>query len=383
MRILEDVQGPMSATTRYLAELGADVVRIDGERHTRDLDWIAHNRGKRLTGPDQMDGLLSGADAFVSDNRELEADALAAAHPNLVILQISPFGRGNKYSDWQGSDAVFHALMGELVRSGLPDSDPLLPPGELAYACAATQAAFAVLAALHAARASGNGDVIDFSILDGASQALDPGFGLSGSATSGRPLATMPRGRPNVGMMYPFVPCKDGTVRLCVLTKRSWHAMFEWMGRPDAFDDPSFENMVVRFKSPDLLPAIGRLFADKTCAELEAKAKELGIPLASVFELDEAIATEQMQDRKAFIDVEIAPGATAPFPNGVMFVDGERMGSTADLPTFDPELKWLDRPIQTLETIIWRTPVHRPQNPRPRRNRSRRRGQPPVRRSGR
>ena len=343
MRILEDVRGPMAATTRYLAELGADVVRIDEQCEQRDIDWIANNRSKRLTCADRLTQLLAGADAYVSDDPALDLVALTTAYPSLVIMQITPFGQGNDYSDWQGSDAVFHALMGELARSGLPDKEPLLPPGQLAYACAATQAAFALLAALHHARAAGSGDVVDFSILDGASHALDPGFGLSGSATSGRPLATMPRGRPNVGMMYPFIPCKDGTVRLCVLTKRHWHAMFEWMGSPEAFADPSFNSMITRFRSPDLLPAIATFFTDKTCAEIEATARKLGIPLASVFEFEDAIATEQMRARETFVEVDIAPGVSAPFPNGTMFVDGRRMGSTADLPLFDAELEWLNR----------------------------------------
>ncbi len=343
MRILENVRGPMTATTRYLAELGADVVRIDTPSDPREIDWIANNRGKRVTGTNRLEDLLAGADAYVSDDRALDLGALATAHPNLVVLHITPFGKGNEFSDWQGSDAVFHAQMGELARSGLPDKPPLLPPGQLAYACAATQAAFALLAALHEARAKGTGDTIDFSILDGASQALDPGFGLSGSATSGRPLATMPRGRPKVGMMYPFIPCKDGTVRLCVMTKRHWHAMFAWMGSPEAFADPLFNSMIERFRSPDLLPAFAAFFADKTCAEIEATTRELGIPLASVFEFEDAIATEQMQARKTFVDVEIASGASAPFPNGTTFVDGQRMGSTSDIPNFDPELEWLER----------------------------------------
>ena len=45
-------------------------------------------------------------------------------------------------------------------------------------------------------------------------------------------------------------------VRICLLAPRQWRGMFKWMGEPAAFAAPEFEQIVTRYKSPDLLPAI-------------------------------------------------------------------------------------------------------------------------------
>ncbi|PWS21651.1 acyl-CoA hydratase, partial [Enterococcus faecium] len=70
---------------------------------------------------------------------------LRASQPAQVIVSVSPFGQGNSLSGWQASDAVLHALSGELSRSGIRGREPLLPPGQLAWQCAAVQAAFLAL----------------------------------------------------------------------------------------------------------------------------------------------------------------------------------------------------------------------------------------------
>ncbi|WP_144037664.1 hypothetical protein, partial [Sphingopyxis sp. KK2] len=52
-------------------------------------------------------------------------------------MEASAFGSGNSLSDWKASDAVLQALSGSLSRSGIRGRAPLLPPGELAWQCAA------------------------------------------------------------------------------------------------------------------------------------------------------------------------------------------------------------------------------------------------------
>ncbi|HZE08165.1 MAG TPA: hypothetical protein VE110_05335, partial [Gemmatimonadaceae bacterium] len=60
---------------------------------------------------------------------------------------------------------------------------------------AAAQAAFAALSLYLDRLRTGAGDLIDFSVLDGAMQALDPAFGMTGSAAAGAALSEAPRGR--------------------------------------------------------------------------------------------------------------------------------------------------------------------------------------------
>lgn len=253
VRILEEVTGPLAGITRYLAELGATVWRSPPAEPGLLADFIV-NRGKlTIDAPLSESPQFENAHAIVAGPGVPDLAGLRAHRPALVTMAVSDFGTGTSFSGWAATDAVLHALSGELSRSGIEGRPPLLPPGQLAYECAAAQGAFVLASALYRALRTGRGQHIDFSALDGAVQALDPGFGMSGSATMGRHPGELSRDRPPVGFQYPILPCADGHVRLCVLSKRQWHAMFRWMGEPPAFASPEFDRIGVRYKSAELL----------------------------------------------------------------------------------------------------------------------------------
>src|SRR5215207_4245294 len=273
LRVLDLMTGPMAAISRQFAELGGDVIRLEPVGGAADraagpravgigLAFAAANLGKRATTLDRFEQLVDGADILIAPLGSVDAAALRARFPALVIMTVSDFGETGRFAGWHGSGPVFHALSGELSRSGIPGREPLLPPGDLAHACAAAQAGVVLLFAYWNRLKTGEGDRLDFSILDGAGQALDPGYGIAGSATAGVPASKLPRGRPEARQQYPIMPCKDGFVRLCVLAPRQWRGMFEWMGRPEEFADPSYDQLITRFKSPTLIPAIARFLAD-------------------------------------------------------------------------------------------------------------------------
>ena len=349
LRVLDLAYGPLGAVARALAELGAEVVRVEPPGGAPDrrqgpvaagvsLAFAAANLGKRavaleLADPQDrasLDELAARADILIecavpgSDAaRLLDAPALRRRHPHLVILSMPDFGAG-AYAGWVATDAVLHALSGELSRSGLPGRAPLLPPGEIAVQCAAAQGVYAVLVAYLRKLQTGEGDHLELSLLEAVTQALDPGYGIGGSATEGVPARQLPRGRPDVRHQYPILPCRDGFVRLCILATRQWQGMFEYMGRPEAFADPAFNKTRHRYASPDLLPAIAAFFADKSRAEVEAAGERYRFPAAGLRTLKEALESEQILARGAFREVEIAPGLCAPFPDGLMEIDGRR-----------------------------------------------------------
>ena len=364
--------GAAASIGRDLASLGAQVVRIEprGGHHDRlaapvvdglSVDFAIRNLGKTTVELDLGDpadraafrALLADADVVIESTRpgsaeavQLDAADIAAQHPTLVILSISDFGQAGAYARWQATSPVLDALSGGLARSGIPGRPPLLPPGNLAIECALVQAAYVALLGYVNRLKTGHGDQIDFSLMKGASQTLDPAFGIYGSATAGIPLSETPRGRPEVGFMYPIVPCADGAVRICVLAPRQWQGMFDWMGRPPEFADPSFNDLVTRFNSPDLIPAIGRFFADRTRADLEREGQRAGVPIAAVLDVDEVLRSDQMIARRAFEPVELASGHSVPVPNGSIEIDGVRAGhrpahstsAPAAPPTGKPEM---------------------------------------------
>lgn len=359
VRVVDLVSGPMQGVGRLLIDLGAMVVRVRLAGVTDDSGFgpvvggialgsaIAARGAGAVTidpatdaGRSEWENVLAASDILIentapgsSAEATLAIPEITTTHPSLVVLSISDFGRDNDFSRWQATTPVIHALTSELSRSGLPGRAPLMPPGELPYDVAAAQAAFEALSMYVDRLRTGSGCRIDFSVLDGAMQALDPAYGMTGSASAGVPLSSLPRGRADERYKYPIIACKDGFVRICVLAQRQWRGMFEWMGRPEEFADPKYDKLLVRFKSPDLLPAIGRHFADKTRTELEQQGQKYGVPTASVLTPDEALATEQIRSRGFLREVELAPGVIVPVPAGAMEIDGARA--------------WVDTPPET------------------------------------
>lgn len=355
VRVVDLLSGPMQNVGRLLADLGATVTRVRLAGVTDDSGFgpvvggialgsaIATRATAEITidpstdaGRSEWNNLLTASDILIentapgsSAEAALAIPGIRTDHPAVVVLSISDFGRDNDFSRWQATTPVFHALTSELSRSGLPGRDPLIPPGDLPYDVAAAQAAFLALSMYVDGLRTGSGCRIDFSVLDGAMQALDPAYGMTGSASAGVPLSSLPRGRADERYKYPIIACKDGFVRICVLAQRQWRGMFEWMGRPEEFADPKYDKLVVRFKSAELLPAIGKFFADKTRAELEQQGQEYGVPTARVLTLDEALASDQLESRRLLREVELAPGVVAPVPVGSMEIDGVRAWAEA------------------------------------------------------
>lgn len=353
--VLDFVQGPFATIGRTLAELGADVVRVEPPTGLKDrpadhdrvaeIEFTVRNAGKRSIVIDRDDpahgaklaGMLERAsvvllDAAVGAAFPLLPAELLAKRTDLVVMSVSDFGIGNDFSAWSATDPVLHALSGELARSGIMGREPLLPPARIGEGAAASQGAYAVLIALFHARRTGQGGHLDFSALDGISQALDPGFGIGGSAASGTRPSDLPRSRPPRGVFYPILKCKDGSVRICVLSPRQWQSMFVWMGSPQEFADPKFNKLQERFSSTTLNPAIEAFFSGFTRAELERAGELAGVPIGALLTLEETLGTDQIAAREALTTISSPSGETVCAPNGVIVIDGHRMGPVRGAP---------------------------------------------------
>ncbi|AKS35344.1 CaiB/BaiF CoA-transferase family protein [Mycolicibacterium goodii] len=355
VRVVDLSSGPITAVGRLLADLGARVTPVNLAGVTETDATVGPHIGSTPVGTainrlglttldidaSTADGarrwqqLLAGAAILIENTRPgsdaektLAVRQIHADHPSLVILSISDFGRDSDYRRWQATTPVLHALTSELSRSGIPGREPLVPPApQLPYHVAAAQAAVLTMSVYLDRLRTGTGDLIDFAVLDGAMQTLDPPFGTPGTGSAGVPLSEQRRNWAAERQRYPIVRCKDGYVRICVLAKRQWQGMFTWLGKPEEYADPKFNSLIERFKSPTLLQAIEKFCADKTRAELETEGQRHGVPTAAVLTLTEALDTEQVKNRGFFREVQLADGLTAPVPVGVCEVDGHRAGA--------------------------------------------------------
>ncbi|MEV6594548.1 CaiB/BaiF CoA transferase family protein [Streptomyces acidicola] len=354
VRVVDMADGLGESAGRYLADLGADVILVeppDGAAARRaaplhedgtSLYFATRNAGKRgivldLELPadrEQLVTLLDTADIWLESDRPgrpvrrgIDPAAVAARNPGLVIVSLTDFGRTGPYRNWTSTERVQLAMAGVLSRSGLPGLPPLTPPGLLATEAAAYQAAWVALLAHHQRLETGLGDHIDFSVYEAVAQTFDPGFGIGGSAVGGQRASDLPRGRPDAGALYPIFPCKDGYVRICVLSPRQWRAMRAWLGEPEEFADPRYEKLQERRRvSARIHQLIGTLFRDVAKAVLVEEGQRRGVPVAALLTLGEVLENDHFLARGALAEVEVAPGVTGRAPTGFLELDGRRAG---------------------------------------------------------
>lgn len=182
--------GPGPFAAMLLADLGADVVRVDRvvpgglQMGTGDrLDVI--NRGKRsiavdlkaTEGRDLVLSLVEGADALIEGYRPGVAERLglgpedcAARNPRLVYGRMTGWGQEGPLAKVAGHDIDYIALTGALWATGRPDEAPVAPLNLLGdYAGGSMFLVMGILAALLEAERSGQGQVVDAAMVDGVS----------------------------------------------------------------------------------------------------------------------------------------------------------------------------------------------------------------------
>jgi crotonobetainyl-CoA:carnitine CoA-transferase CaiB-like acyl-CoA transferase len=209
------------------------------------------------------------------------------------------------------------------------------------------QAAWAALVAYYHRLQCGTGEYVDFSRFEGVVQALDPPFGTEGQAAVGlKRSSELWRGRPRNQQLYPIFPCKDGYVRICLLSPRQWRGMHGWLGEPEQFADPKFDTIAARYAAArELNAAIADLVAAQTMADLVTEGQRRGIPIAAVLTPAEALSSAHFRAVGALADVELAPGAGVSIPVGPFVVDGEHAGYARPARSIGAdEAAWATRP---------------------------------------
>ncbi|CAM5321754.1 putative Alpha-methylacyl-CoA racemase [Streptomyces afghaniensis 772] [Streptomyces afghaniensis] len=180
--------GPGPFAAMLLADLGADVVRVDrpgGPGLAIDQAYDVTNRNKRSVvvdlkspdGPARVLDLAARADILVEGYRPGVAERLGvgpepchARNRALVYGRMTGWGQDGPLADRAGHDIAYIAPTGTLGMIGRPDEPPAVPANLLGdYAGGSLYLVVGVLAALHHARATGAGQVVDAAIVNGVS----------------------------------------------------------------------------------------------------------------------------------------------------------------------------------------------------------------------
>ena len=195
LRVIELGDIPASYATRQLADLGADVIKVEpaggdpsrllppfagNVKHAeRSLTFINANANKRsimldLEGESDREifaKLLASANLLVEatplgylEKFGFSDEFFRERSPQLVIVSLTPFGRTGPYRHYKGSDAIANASGGFLYGQGDNSKGQCTAPSHLAYQMAGSMAALLGLAGVRHARVTGTGQRIDMSL---------------------------------------------------------------------------------------------------------------------------------------------------------------------------------------------------------------------------
>src|SRR6266513_4173205 len=187
--------GPGPFAGMLLSDMGADIVRVDRAQQVNPANFDTPNleplyRGRRSIGVDlknpegvelvlrlveQADALIEGYRPGVTERLGLGPDACQARNPKLVYGRMTGWGQDGPLAQAAGHDINYISLAGALAhfgRAGAPPTPPLNLVGD--YGGGGMFLAFGVVCALVEARTSGEGQVVDAAMVDGAAYLMGP-----------------------------------------------------------------------------------------------------------------------------------------------------------------------------------------------------------------
>ncbi|MGC4252210.1 MAG: CaiB/BaiF CoA-transferase family protein [Sphingobium sp.] len=324
LRVLEFTGlGPGPFAGMLLADMGADVVRVDRPTMRADEPFDVTARGKRsimldLKSPEglsQAQQLACKADMVIEGFRpgameqlELGPDRLLALNPRLIYGRVTGWGQTGPLSRTAGHDINYIALTGALASIRAPGGKPV-PPLNLVgdFAGGSMFLLFGLLAALHERTVSGRGQVVDAAMIDGTSLLMTGIREMRQRGTwDGPPGMNFLDGGAH---FYAAYECADGEyISVAPIEPQFYTLLREKIG---LLDDPAFDDPWRRKDWPALTDRLADLFRTRTRAQWCELLEGTDACVAPVLSLDEAVDHPHNRAREAFVDVD---GAALPAP---------------------------------------------------------------------
>ncbi len=328
LRILELASiGPGPMCAMLLADLGADVVRIDrtepsGLGVAMEARFNVNGRNRRSValdlktpaGRDAVLRLVSTADMLIEGFRPGVAERLGlgpadchARNPALIYGRMTGFGQTGPLSAAAGHDLNYIALTGALHAIGPAGGAPV-PPLNLVgdYGGGALYLALGLLAALHERKSSGLGQVVDAAMVDGAASLASIFYGLAASGAWNEP-----RGENLLDGGAPFYATYETADARFVALGALEPKFFAELARRIGLDERFVKRQHDRRLWPEMREAIRQIIKTKTrdawCALLEGT----DACFAPVLSIAEAPQHAHAASRNAFITLD---GVVQPAP---------------------------------------------------------------------
>lgn len=310
---------------RFLAELGADVIKIEppgGEANRRSQPMIDgnsilfsyYNANKKsialdlksTKGKEVFLDIIKKADVFITNYRPKTMERLGVGYeiqsevnPRIIYASITGFGEEGIYSDLAGFDPLAQAMSGLMDSNSCHDGTPKVNSMSLDYA-SATAAAVAILGAIHYRDRTGKGQRIDISMQDIGVIYSMPSYGFFCSGMKYRH-----GNRSFVFAPYNMYQTLDGNVMIAIGEDERWHSFLRAICRQDIIGDSRFSSVANRVENYHEVDAIVQAWSERNSLETVIKTvRESGGAAAPVKAIDEAIKDPNIKERKMVLKLD-------------------------------------------------------------------------------
>jgi alpha-methylacyl-CoA racemase len=320
--------GPGPFAAMMLADMGADVIRVDRVQSVGGDDSRPNkevlNRGRRSAGIDlkavdgvetvmrlveQADALIEGFRPGVAERLGIGPDDCHVRNRRLVYGRMTGWGQEGPYSQAAGHDINYIALAGALAHMGRAGGKPT-PPMNLVgdFGGGGMLLAFGVVCAILEARESGQGQVVDAAMIDGSAILMTMMWGLRamGFWDDGLGVNVLDTGAP----FYETYETADGKfVSVGALEPQFYGELIERLG----LSDDDLPAQMDRSGWPELRERLTELFKTRTRAEWCEVLEKTDACFAPVLPMGEVAEHPHIKARGTVVD-EFGVRQPAPAP---------------------------------------------------------------------
>ncbi|MGW6331038.1 CaiB/BaiF CoA transferase family protein [Nocardia rhamnosiphila] len=315
--------------TMYLADLGATVIKVERPGYGDDARswgppfvdgasaWFASaNRNKKSivvdlrseAGRDVLLRLLDTADVFLQNMNPaklvgmgIDGDSLRSRNPRLVYCAMSGFGLDGPDSGLPGYDLVAQARSGLMSVTGEAGRSPQRVSTALSDVVTGMCAAVAINAALVRQARTGEGELIDVSLLDTDLALMAPRIA---AYHAGEPEPAPSGGTDSVLAVYQPFAASDRSLVVAIGNDAMWQRFCSAVNLPELAADPDLaDNAGRRAHRPRITRAVAERIATRTAAQWLRIFAEIDVPAAPVQSLSEVVRDPQVRARGALMPV--------------------------------------------------------------------------------
>jgi len=250
-------------------------------------------------------------------------EALRTINPQIIYAAGTGYGSFGPNHNMLAMDLTVQAMSGVMASTGFPDSPPVKAGPALCDFFGGIHLYGAVMTALVRRERTGQGSLVEVSMLESVYPSLSSTLGLYYGSGGQNPPRTGNRHSGLAEAPYNVYACKDGWVALLCVSDQHWEGLVDAMGRRDMFDDPKFHDLQSRVDNIDELDGIIEGWTrDHTKDEMIGILTARRIPFAPVREIDEVVNDPHMHARGTLKRIDHPELGNVVLPTGPMIFPG-------------------------------------------------------------